>query len=122
MSEADDKKAWKNISHKDRNKTTITFNEQKWDPNNYYSYRDEVYCLMPDGQLYMVIPVEIPSIGYQLVSTEVAKKTVLANSKGFSEYQALNLIFKPDKKKNKDNEAKENENTPESESEEIAEN
>ena len=95
MATADDKKAWKNISHKDKSsKNCAYYNEQpERNTRNYFVYRDEVYCVTPDGELFMMVPVEVPSIGYELVSTDVTKKVVMASSPGFPEHEALEKLF-----------------------------
>ena len=91
-----DNKGWKNISHKTK---------QGGGPNdqsdaggqkittNYYSYENDIYCIQPDGEMFMVVPIHTPSIGYELVNTEMAKKTVLANSIGVPEHIAMALLF-----------------------------
>ena len=88
MAKADDKSAWKNISHKDRagSGKSLAFNEENFDTNN-------IYCILPDGQMFMMVPFEIPTIGYDLVTTEVTKKSVVSNSEGFPEHEALDKLF-----------------------------
>ncbi|MBQ9519599.1 MAG: hypothetical protein IJR59_06880, partial [Firmicutes bacterium] len=87
--------AWKNISHKDRagSGKSLAFNEENFDTNNFFSYRNNIYCILPDGQMFMMVPFEIPTIGYDLVTTEVTKKSVVSNSEGFPEHEALDKLF-----------------------------
>ncbi|MBQ7739061.1 MAG: hypothetical protein IJT59_05360 [Desulfovibrionaceae bacterium] len=89
-------KGWKNISHKTKQAGGPGSKGQGAEEkitSNYYSYENDIYCIQPDGEMFMVVPVHTPSIGYELVNTDMAKKTVLSNSIGIPEHIAMALLF-----------------------------
>ncbi|MBR4742382.1 MAG: hypothetical protein IK079_05750 [Desulfovibrio sp.] len=65
-----------------------------WEQNTYYQYRQEAYCQQQDGEVYRMLPVEDPSIGYKLVTTSVEKNIVLTEALPISEKDAIDLIFR----------------------------
>ena len=89
-------KGWKNISHKPKQAGVASdqsSDESEKVKSNYYSYEKDIYCILPDGEMYMVVPIHTPSIGYELINTEMPKKTVLSNSIGIPEHIAMALLF-----------------------------
>lgn len=64
-----------------------------YEPNLYYLYEDKTYCVMPGGHAYMMQPLQVPSIGYRLVESDIAMQTIVERSVSITEYQALNVMF-----------------------------
>ena len=67
--------------------------QQTWEPNLFYLYQNDTYCIMPGGNVYIMQPLQVPSIGYSLVGTDVTKQTIMERSQSITENEALNVMF-----------------------------
>ena len=68
-------------------KDKINFNDAK------YLIYDNIPICFVNGVLYAMYPIDDPSLGYKLLTSNFDKKVVLLNPRFISERQAVDFLF-----------------------------
>ena len=99
----DGRKNWKHISGEgelSQDRPPVATGQKRFHKANdniwqamYFMFRNEPYCVLPDGFPYQMVPMDNPTIGYKLVDTAIDKATFFSNSVQISEKQAMDKLF-----------------------------
>ncbi|MBO4369302.1 MAG: hypothetical protein J5803_04305 [Desulfovibrio sp.] len=97
MQPTDSNSSWKPISRSEKKLKPSPASPlaqriaQEKGSTSYHLFRNEPYCILEDA-VYMMLPVDEPSLGYKLIDASLDKKTLFEAAIHITENQALNTL------------------------------